>query len=332
MRDAMATAVVGDDVYGEDPTVNELEKTAAELLGKEKAMFVPTGCMGNACAIAAHCQRGEELICGYKSHIFNYEGGNASTLFGVALHPIPNHTDGTFSLEDAEAAIRPDDPHFTRTKLVCVENTHNMCGGRVIGPAFLAAVRKFCDTHGLLFHLDGARVANAAAALGMPLKDLVAPVDTVNMCLSKGLGAPVGSVLAGPAEFMYHARRARKLLGGGMRQSGVLAAAGLIALRENIHRMDVDHANARQLARNLATMDDITLDPPEVDSNIVVFRPRGPVTAGAMVAALERRGVLVGLGYDPKCIRAVTHLNVSAEDVDRASEAFKLALDDLAQA
>ncbi|EGD75170.1 threonine aldolase [Salpingoeca rosetta] len=329
MREAMVTAVVGDDVYGEDPTVNELERYAAELLGKEQALFVPTGCMGNAISIAAHCQRGDELICGDRSHIFNYEGGNASTLFGVAMHPIRNRPDGTFDLEDAHAALRPDDPHFTHSRLVCVENTHNMCGGKVAPLSFINDVRAFCDKHGLKLHMDGARVGNAAAALEVPVSEIVAPVDTVSLCLSKGLGAPVGSIVAGPADFMYHARRTRKLLGGGMRQAGIIAAAGMMALKENLHRMHVDHAHAKELARNLSTMNGIDISLDDVHSNIIVFALDSPLKCADYVAALKERGVLVGLGYDPRVIRAVTHLNVSSEDIEDASERFKVALDDI---
>eukprot|EP00043_Microstomoeca_roanoka_P004343 m.49085 g.49085 ORF g.49085 m.49085 type:complete len:376 (+) comp12446_c0_seq2:41-1168(+) len=329
MRDAMASALVGDDVYREDPTVNELERVAAELLGKEEAIFVPTGCMGNAIAIASHCRRGDELICGDRSHIFNYEGGNASTLFGVAIHTVKNQDNGALDLDDVVAAIRPDDPHFARTSLLCLENTHNMCGGKVLPKEYLQQARNLCDEHGLRFHLDGARVANAATALNMSLKDLVAPVHSVNMCLSKGLGAPVGSVLAGSAELMYYARRTRKLLGGGMRQAGVLAAAGLIALQENIHRLHVDHTNAKHLAKNLASIDGILIDPESVQSNIVVFRLASPFKCSDYVSMLKQNGVLVGLGYDTSAIRAVTHLDVSDADIDDASERFSIAMQQL---
>jgi threonine aldolase len=223
MREAVLAAPTGDDVYGEDPTVKQLEQRVADLLGKEAAMFIPTGCMSNHCAIAAHCARGDELICGTKSHIFNYEGGHASVMMGVGMYPVETQPDGTLALTHVHAAIRVDDPHFPRSALLCLENSHNMCGGKALSPAYMTQAGQFAVKHGLKLHVDGARLANAAVAQNTSCASLVTMADTVSMCLSKGLGAPLGSVLAGSDATMYHTRRTRKLLGGGMRQVRVAA-------------------------------------------------------------------------------------------------------------
>ncbi|EDQ85088.1 uncharacterized protein MONBRDRAFT_29618 [Monosiga brevicollis MX1] len=320
MREAVLTAEVGDDVYGEDPTVTALERRAAQLLGKEAALFVPTGCMGNNIAIATHCQRGDELICGRSSHIFNYEGGAASVLFGVSMHTLDNRADGSLDLQQAERfAVRPDDQHFPRTSLLCLEDTHNMCGGRRLAADFTAQARAFCDRHGLQMHLDGARVCNAAVAAGVPLDEYVRAYDTVNVCLSKALGAPVGSVLTGPADFIRRARRTRKLLGGGMRQAGVIACAGLLAL-DNIERLAVDHGHARAFAAALASNPKFEVLP--VDTNIVIFRPRD--TAGLsgpeVISAFGKANIRLIHGIDTFHVRAVFHLDITPEMVDRACD------------
>jgi len=230
MRQAMARAELGDDVFGEDPTVNRLERMAAERVGKESALLVTSGTMGNLTSILTHCRRGEEVILGDQSHTFVYEGGGIAALGGVHPHTIPNQPDGTLRLEDVENAIRPDNVHFPRTKLICLENTHNRCNGAPLTPQYMAAVAALARRHRLNVHLDGARLFNAAVALGVDVKELAAPVDSLSICLSKGLAAPVGSVVCGPQAFIAEARRVRKVLGGGMRQAGVLAAAGIVAL------------------------------------------------------------------------------------------------------
>lgn len=326
MREAMFTADVGDDVYGEDPTINKLERIAAELFGKESALFVPTGTMGNSCAIASHCFRGDELICGNRSHIFNYEAGSASTLFGVSMHTIPNHDDGTFSVKDAIQAIRPDDPHFARTRLICVENTHNMCGGRVLPLSFLEDMKRVCKQHNLALHMDGARIANAAAALDIPVYEILSYVDTASICLSKGLGAPVGSILVGPCEFIQKARRVRKLLGGGMRQAGIIAAAGLVALQQNIHRVFIDNDNAKLLAQNLMGIKGICVSPETVETNIVLLSLEKPLDCKQFVKILEKYGVLAGLGYDSSVVRLVTHLKINKPDIEDVSKRIHFAL------
>ncbi|MBK9779062.1 MAG: low-specificity L-threonine aldolase [Anaerolineales bacterium] len=232
MREAMAEAEVGDDVYGDDPTVNLLQVKAAEMLGKEAALFVPSGTMGNLLALLVHCARGEEVICGDKSHIYVNEAGGMAALGGIFPHPIPNQADGTLRLEDIRASIQPDDSHRTISRLVCIENTQNMCGGVVLGVDYTRQVGQLAKENGLKFHIDGARIFNAAAALDVDIKQLVAPADSVMFCLSKGLVSPIGSMLVGSKEFISRAHRLRKMLGGGMRQAGVMAAAGLISLEK----------------------------------------------------------------------------------------------------
>ena len=258
MREAMARAEVGDDVMGEDPTVNRLEAMAAEKMGKEAGMFVPSGTMGNLSAVLAHCGRGDEIILGNLAHTFLFEAGGTAALGGVHSFTIPNQPDGSLRLEDIRAAIRPDDPHDPVSRLILLENTHNRCGGTVLAPDYLAQVGAFARETGLLLHIDGARIFNAAAALGVPVSTLTAEADSVTFCLSKGLCAPVGSVLCGSRKFIYRARRIRKQLGGGMRQAGVLAAAGVIALEKMTSRLSEDHRRARALADGLAGVAGLT--------------------------------------------------------------------------
>ena len=241
MRDAMAEAVVGDDVYGEDPTINRLEEMSASMMGKEAGLFVPSGTMGNLAAILAHCGRGDEAILGHLSHTFLFEAGGAAALGGVSSHLLTNQPDGTLNLYEIDGAVRSDDPHFPISRLVVLENTHNRCGGVALTVEYTTAVAELAHRRGLKFHLDGARIFNAAAVIEADAKDLAAPTDSITFCLSKGLGAPVGSVLCGTAEFISRARRMRKQLGGGMRQAGVLAAAGIIALETMIARLADDH-------------------------------------------------------------------------------------------
>src|SRR5512142_321428 len=271
MREAMAKAEVGDDVFGDDPTVNRLQEMAAERMGKEAALFVPSGTMGNLAAILSHCQRGDEVIIGQKNHSFLYEAGGMSVLGGISSYQIQNQPDGSLLPEDVEAAIRPDDPHDPITRLVCLENTHNRCGGTVQTPEYTRKIAKLAHDFGLKVHLDGARSFNAPAALGVPARELAEPVDSVTFCLSKGLSAPVGSVLCGDEAFIRKARRARKLVGGGMRQAGVLAAAGIVALEKMTGRLAEDHARARRLADGLRENDCVVLDPGTPATNMVFF-------------------------------------------------------------
>jgi threonine aldolase len=316
MREAMARAEVGDDVYGEDPTVNRLEQLAAERMGKEAAIFVPAGTMGNAIAILVHCRRGDEVLAGDRAHIYLYEVGGAARLNGSPIRAIPTLPDGTLHREKLTGSFFGDDVHEARTGLLCLEDTHNMCGGRVIAPETLRELAAPARARNLPVHMDGARTFNAAVALSVPVSALAAEVDSVMFCLSKGLSAPVGSMLAGSSDFIAEARRIRKLLGGGMRQAGILAAAGIVALNEMVERLAEDHANARTLAQGLANMPGIAVDPATVESNMVFFGATDGENA-RLVEAVAAEGVLLS-GSDDGRIRAVTHYGVSREDIDVA--------------
>ncbi len=317
MRRAMADAEVGDDQYGEDPTVNRLEERAAALLGKEAAVFVASGTMGNLVSLLAHCGRGDEAIVGDESHIFRYEGGGASALGGIPLHLLATERDGRLDLGDVTRAIRAADPHYPHTGVVSVENTHNRRGGQVLPPAYLRDLATIAHAAGVPVHLDGARVFNAAAALGIPPAVLVADVDSVQVCLSKGLAAPVGSFVAGSAAFAARARRQRKLVGGAMRQAGVIAAAGLVALDEMVDRLPEDHARARRLAEGLAEIPGVSIDPETVQTNIVIFRPPAGQDQRQVIAAMAEHGVRIS-DYGTVGLRMVTHYQVDDAAVDRA--------------
>jgi len=317
MREAMYRAEVGDDVWGDDPTMNRLQEVAAERMGKEAALFVPSGTMGNLVALLTHCSRGDEVILGDHSHTFWYEVGGASALGGIHPHPVPTEPDGTLDLEQMEAAIRPDDIHFPPTRLICLENTHNRAGGRVLRPEYMREVRAIADRHGLAVHLDGARVFNAAVALGVDVRELVRDVDSVMFCLSKGLAAPVGSLLCGTQDFIARARKNRKMLGGGMRQVGVLAAAGLVALEQMVDRLAEDHANARRLAEGIAEIPGIETDLAVVETNIFMADVTHPqLTAYEVVGRMEEKGVLM-YAISERRIRFVTHYQVTREDVEK---------------
>jgi len=322
MREAMYRAEVGDDVFGEDPTVNRLEAMAAERLGKEAALFVVSGTMGNLVALLTHCGRGDEVILGDSSHTFLFEQGGMAALGGITPRPIPNQPDGTMRLEDIEGAIRGDNVHFPHTRLVCLENTHNMCNGTPLTVEYTAQVTHLAHAHGLRVHLDGARVFNAAAALGVDVRKVVWEVDSVMFCLSKGLSAPVGSLLCGSADFVAEARRARKVLGGGMRQAGVLAAAGIVALEQVAGRMAEDHARAKRLAEGLAEIPGVEVAP--VTTNILYFwlTERVSRTQKEVVDGLAERRVLL-LGRLEGRFRAVTHCWISDEDIERTIEAMQ---------
>jgi threonine aldolase len=327
MRRALAEAPLGDDVYGEDPTINRLEALAAERVGKEAAVLVVSGTMGNLCALLAHCARGDEAIVGDEAHIYNSEAGGASVLGGVALHPIPTAPSGELPLDALAAAIRdPGDSHAALTRLICLENTHNRCGGVVLAPEYMRAVHHFAREQGLMVHLDGARLFNAAVALGLEAREIAQHADSVMFCLSKGLAAPVGSILAGDAEFVARARRIRKLLGGGMRQAGIIAAAGIVALDQMVERLAEDHANARLLAEGLASFPQIAIDLATVQSDIVIFRLRDDRwTPQRFARALAERGLLVG-GMGAGRIRAVTHYGIDTGDIEEALEIVRTAL------
>jgi threonine aldolase len=320
MRRAMMEAEVGDDVYGEDPTVNRLETRAAEIAGKEAALFVPTGTMGNTIAVKLLTEHGQEVICDSRAHLLDYEMSMVAWFSGCVIRAIPT-ADGVLSWDEVRRLIKPVNPYSAPTGLVEIENTHNMHGGTVYPMKTVREIADGAHERGLKVHMDGARIFNAAAALGMPVKEIAAPADTLMFCLSKGLGAPAGSILAGPAPLMAKGRLYRKRLGGGMRQVGVLAAACLVALEESPRRLEDDHRNARFLAENLARMAGVKIDPASVATNIVVFDVSAVGIAPAEISArLKQRGVLLNAINDRQ-LRAVTHYDVSREDCARALEA-----------
>ncbi len=325
MRRAMMEAEVGDDVYGEDPTVNRLEGRAAEITGKEAALFVPSGSMGNTIAVKLHTEPGQEVICDSRAHVLDYELAMVGWFSACVVRAIPTE-DGILSWEEIERRIRPPAPNWAPTGLIEIENTHNMAGGTIYPLAAIRQIAEGAHARGLPVHMDGARVFNAAAALGVPVSEIVEPVDTVMFCLSKALGAPVGSMLAGPADLVARGRLHRKRLGGGMRQAGVLAAAGLVALEETPRRLPEDHANARFLAEGLAHIPGIQVDPRKVATNIVIFDASGTGLWSAEISArLKRRGVLLN-GIDPRRMRAVTHYDVDREACVEALEALAEAV------
>ena len=329
MREAMARAEVGDDVFGEDPTVNRLEALASERLGKQAALFVTSGTMGNLVALLTHCGRGDEVIVGKGQHIFTSEAGGIAALGGIQAHLIPNQPDGTLRLEDIRDAIRVEDQHHPRTRLIALENTHLRANGAPLPPAYLRQVRALADAHGLKIHTDGARIFNAAVALNLPVEQLAHDSDTVQFCLSKGLSAPVGSLLAGSKEFIAEARRRRKMLGGGMRQAGVLAAAGIVALETMVERLAEDHANAKYLAENLAGLPGIDLDPKRIKTNMVIFGIKlNGVIAQEFASQVRREGVLIQ-PRSAHTIRAALHYGIERTDVDVALSAIKKVLRDL---
>jgi threonine aldolase len=322
MREAMYRAEVGDDVFGEDPTVNRLEEMAAERLGKEAALFVASGTMGNLVALLTHCGRGDEVILGNRSHTYLFEQGGMAALGGITPRPIANRPDGTLPLEAIASAIRGDNVHFPRTRLICLENTHNMCDGTPLTASYTAQVAQLAHDHGLQVHLDGARVFNAAAALGVAARELVKDVNSVMFCLSKGLCAPVGSLLCGNADLIGEARRSRKIVGGGMRQAGILAAAGIVALEHLTERLAEDHRRAQRLAEGLAEIPGIEVAP--VTTNILYFWLAEGVsrTPGELVDGLAERGVLL-LGRLEGKFRAVTHYWISDQDIEQTLRAVQ---------
>lgn len=315
MRQAMLHAEVGDDVYGEDPGVNALEAFGARLLGKQAALFVPSGTMSNLLAVMSHCQRGEGAILGNAAHIYRYEAQGSAVLGSVALQPLPMQRDGTLAFDDIKAALAPDDAHFVQTRLICLENTHN---GKVLPLSYLQEMGAFVAERGLKLHLDGARLFNAAVASETPVEEIAAPFDSISICLSKGLGAPVGSLLVGSHDFIARARRLRKMLGGGMRQAGILAQAGLFALEQHVTRLADDHRRAKRLAEGLAALPGIELDLSLVQSNMVFMRLREGESA-PLLAFMKDRGILFS-GYGE--LRLVTHLQINDDDIEEVIDAF----------
>jgi threonine aldolase len=328
MRQAMAEADVGDDVYGEDPTVNELEARAAAKLGKEAALFVASGTMGNLVAILSHAGRGDEAILGEDAHTYMWEAGGMASLGGVVPHPLPTDANGRMALPDVVAAIRPDNPHLPHSRLILTENTYGDKNGYPLPIAYFADLAQVAEEHGLALHMDGARFFNAVTALGCEPAALAAPVDSVTFCLSKGLCAPVGSLLCGSADFIHRARRVRKSLGGGMRQAGVLAAAGLIALEEMAERLDEDHAHARRLAAGLAQIPGVELDLDQIKTNIVFFRLSrdAPLTAPQIAQKLEDEANIWIGANGARDFRAVTHYWIDDAHVDLLLETLRHTL------
>jgi threonine aldolase len=309
MRAAMADAKLGDDVFGDDPSVNALQARIAQMLGKEAALFVPTGTQSNLCGLMAHCGRGDEYLVGQMAHTYRWEGGGAAVLGSIQPQPLPNQADGSITLEDISAAIKPDDAHFAKTRLLTLENTW---GGQVLPLPYIEAATLLARSKGLATHLDGARLFNAVVASGTPAIDIAKHFDSVSICFSKGLGAPVGSALVGSKDFITRAHRIRKMLGGGMRQAGVLASAALYALDHQVDRLADDHANARALAEGLQGLAGVTVQAPQ--SNIL-FVDLAPAKASGVVDRLRAAGVLCTGLYR---LRFVTHLDVSSNDIGRA--------------
>jgi threonine aldolase len=316
MRELMFEAEVGDDVYGDDPTVNQLEALAAEMIGTDSALFVSSGTQSNLLALMSHCQRGEEYIVGQDAHTYKYEGGGAAVLGSIQPQPIDAEPDGTLDLQKVEGIIKPDDFHFARTRLLCLENTKS---GKVLPMSYLAEARKFVDKHGLGLHLDGARMFNASVKLEIEPIEIARYFDSVSVCLSKGLGAPVGSILCGNSAFISRARRWRKMLGGGMRQAGILAAGGIYSLKHNISRLSEDHRNAERLSRALSGLDSFVVDPGSAETNMV-FVSLSDNSAVELADFLKKRDILITPG---KNMRFVTHLDISEKDIEDFIEAVK---------
>jgi threonine aldolase len=327
MREAMAEAEVGDDVYGDDPTLNRLEELAAHMLGKEAAVFVPSGTMGNLIALMVHCQRGDEAIVGDRSHIYLNEAGGISALGGIIPNPIPNQNDGTLALDDILASIRTEDVHHPITRLICLENTQNSCGGIPLTLEYIQQVGELARTRNLFFHLDGARIFNAATALNIDVKDLVAPADSVMFCLSKGLSSPIGSILVGTKKFIARARHIRKMLGGGMRQVGIVAAAGIISMEKMTKRLGEDHQRAKKLADGLRNIKGVILDEDTPHTNMIYFNlaEHVPFDEKVVCEKISKYGVLVDWA-SPRRFRLVTHYWVDEHAVGKTIEVFREVL------
>jgi len=320
---AIANAKLGDDVLDEDPTVHELEKKSCEITGKEAALFVPSGTMANLTAVLAHCERGDEVILGDQAHTFLYEAGGISSLGGIHSHQLKNQDDGTLALDDIRNAIRTENVHFPRTRLICLENTHNRCFGFPLHLDYLHSVRSIADENALKLHVDGARLFNAAVALGISVEELCGPVDSTTFCLSKGLSAPVGSLVCGNTGFIYKVKRLRKVLGGGMRQAGILAAAGIEALETMVDQLALDHHHAKVLADGLSSVDGLHCNSVFVPTNIVYFLlERENITGQELVSVMEKNGIQF-FELSPKRFRLVTHAGIEEKDVFKTIEIFR---------
>ncbi|NSM23684.1 low-specificity L-threonine aldolase [Shewanella sp. ZOR0012] len=320
MRLAMSRAEVGDDVYGDDPSVNRLQDMAAEMFGFEGALFTASGTQANLLALMSHCERGDEYLCGQQAHNYKFEGGGAAVLGSIQPQPLTNQLDGTIALSEIEAAIKPDDIHFARTRLLSLENT---IGGKVLSQTYLANAQALAFQRGLKIHLDGARVANAAVAQGIAIADIAVHFDSVSICLSKGLCAPVGSLLLGDERLIKKATRWRKMLGGGMRQAGILAAAGELALTAQVERLADDHQNAAYLAQQLSLLDEFEIDLPSVQTNMVFATLASHIDEQALAQRCRNEGILISPG---RTIRFVTHKDISRQDIDKVLRVFKLHL------
>jgi threonine aldolase len=325
MRKAMAEAEVGDDVFGEDPTVNALQEKLAKILGKEAALFVPSGTMANQLSIKSHTQPGDEVIIEVSSHPYNFEGGAGAALSGIQFNCLKG-VRGVLDASQIDEAIRPADHHFPVTRLVCLENTHNRGGGSIYPVEKMAEIYRLTKSKGLLLHLDGARLWNASAATGMKPHEYAQWADSVSVCLSKGLGAPIGSLVSGSESFIHRVHRFRKMFGGGMRQVGIIAAAGIYALDHHFERLKEDHQNAKRLAVGLKEFKGVSIEPKYVETNIVIFDVANTGMTGSQVAeAMKKEGVLIH-AFGRTQIRLVTHLDVSSEDIERVLKAFEKAL------
>lgn len=327
MREIMAEAEVGDDVFRDDPTVNKLEAMSAERLGKESAIFVPSGTMGNLLALLIHCQRGDEVIVGNQSHIYLNEAGGMSALGGIQPYPIPNQKDGTLALDDILASIRTEDVHHPITRLICLENTQNVCGGVPLSVEYTNEVGEIARKNNLALHIDGARIFNSAVAQNVDVKELAAPADSVMFCLSKGLVSPIGSMLVGTEKFINRARHLRKMLGGGMRQAGIVAAAGIVSLERMIDRLADDHKRAKEIAKGLRQIDGIDVDDGSPYTNMIYLNLSENVSISMQQVALKMKehGVLVDAEH-PRRLRLVTHYWVDDDGVEKSIQAFKEAL------
>lgn len=323
MREVIYNAALGDDVFGEDPTTNLLEEIASKLMGKEAALLVPSGTMGNLVCTLTHCARGEEVILGDQSHIFLNETGGMSALGGIHPHILPNQPDGTMKLEDIEAAIRGDDEHWPRTCLICLENTHNRCNGSPLMPEYIEKVAEIAKRYDLSVHLDGARIFNAAVALDVDVKEFTRNVDSLILCLSKGLSAPIGSIVCGTTEFIDEAKRTRKVLGGGMRQTGIIAGAGIVAIESMTERLKEDHLNARHLAKGISEISGLNIELERVKTNIIYFDLRSKcLSPEEFVKQLEEKGIKL-LQTGPSRFRMVTHYGINYMDIKTTLKVVK---------
>jgi len=328
MRRAAYEADVGDDVFGEDPAANRLEELAANMMGKEAALFTASGTMSNLLAVLSHTHPGNEILLGSEAHMFWHEVGGASTLGSIVMRTVPNDQEGWIDPDAVKEAIRPENIHYPASTLLCLENTHNRCGGTVLTSKYTSAISQLAHDHGLMVHLDGARIFNAAVALGVPVSELAKPADSVSFCLSKGLSAPVGSLLCGSRDFTERARKWRKMVGGGMRQVGIITAAGIVAIEKMVDRLAEDHANASRLAQGLACIPGIGIHPESVQTNIVVFELPTIISGAEFVQRMNAKSIKL-LPRGGQKIRAVTHRMINAEDIDETLNHIELLVKEM---